>query len=64
MTTAYQASSDVDVLDQDDVTEAVQRTLSALHLTFPQLAEQARKRHFESIEARLAWLAIGELYKD
>lgn len=54
----------VDVITQDeDVAAVVDHALADLGLTFDQLAEQASTRQFESIEARLAWLAIGELYR-
>jgi len=56
-------TSDVDVLSRADARVAVRRTLADLGLTFEELAEQARVGHFETIEARLAWLAIGELYR-
>lgn len=61
MTTAVRAA-DVDVLSQDDVDAVVERTLTSLGISFDELAEQARSGHFDTIEARLAWLAIGELY--
>lgn len=54
---------DVDVLSQDDAQVVIDRTLADLGLSFAQLAEQARTGHFETIEARLAWLAIGVLYR-
>jgi hypothetical protein len=60
---ATTVTSDVDVLSRADARVAVRRTLADLGLTFEQLAEQARAGHFETIEARLAWLAIGELYR-
>lgn len=62
MTTAVRAT-DVDVLSREDVDAVVNHTLASLDLSFDELAEQARTGHFESIEARLAWLAIGELYR-
>ncbi|SIJ76833.1 Uncharacterised protein [Mycobacteroides abscessus subsp. bolletii] len=62
MTTACK-TTDVDVLTEDDLSEVVGSTLSHLGLSFDELAEQAHKHHFDSIEARLAWLAIGELYQ-
>jgi hypothetical protein len=62
MTTAVRAT-DVDVLSREDVDAVVNHTLTSLDLSFDELAEQARTGHFESIEARLAWLAIGELYR-
>jgi hypothetical protein len=57
-------TSEVDVLSQDDVQAVVNRTLADLGLSFAELAEQARKGRFDTIEARLAWLAIGALYQD
>jgi hypothetical protein len=61
MTTAVR-ETDVDVLSREDVDAVVNHTLTSLDLSFDELAEQAHTGHFESIEARLAWLAIGELY--
>ncbi|WP_176358180.1 hypothetical protein [Mycobacterium persicum] len=61
MTTAVRAA-EVDVLSQEDVDAVVEHTLASLGLSFDELAEQARSGHFDSIEGRLAWLAIGELY--
>lgn len=63
MTTALQAAADVDVLSPKEVAAVVDRTLAGLGLSFDDLAEQARSGHFASIQARLAWLAIGELYQ-
>jgi hypothetical protein len=40
--------------------EAVQHALARLHLTYAQLADQARRRDFSSIEARKLWVAIGD----
>jgi hypothetical protein len=56
-------TSHVDVLSRAETRELVRCTLSNLGLTFDELAEQARVGHFDTIEARLAWLAIGELYQ-
>jgi hypothetical protein len=62
MTTAVKAP-DVDVLSQDDVAAVVNHALVSLGVSFAELAEQARSGHFSSIEARLAWLAIGDAYQ-
>lgn len=61
--TAIHETWGVDVLSDDDVAGVVQDALTPLGLTFGQLADQARARRFESIEARLVWLAIGELFR-
>jgi len=55
-------TSDVDVLSAEDAQVVVHRTLDDLGLTFDELADQARMGHFDTIEGRLAWLAIVELY--
>jgi hypothetical protein len=56
-------TADVDVVSPQDVDAVVDHTLRGLGLSFDDLAAQARSGHFDSIEARLAWLAIGELYQ-
>jgi hypothetical protein len=52
---------DVIVADEDDLREAVRRTLERSGLSFEELAEQARTGNFETVRARMAWVAIGDL---
>lgn len=61
---AVTKSVGVDVLLSDgDVATVVNTTLDRLGMTFNELAAQAEAGHFDTIEARLAWLAIGGLYQ-
>jgi hypothetical protein len=45
----------------DDLHEAVEDALRRSGCTFDELAEQARTGRFASVQARLAWVAIGNL---
>lgn len=55
--------------DRPDVLEASKEELQAARRhaldrsghTFEQLESQARSGHFESVRARLTWVAIGDL---
>ncbi|ACI12605.1 hypothetical protein FDI59_gp111 [Mycobacterium phage Yoshi] len=54
---------DIDVIaSADDEQQVIDNTLADLGLTFDELAEEAETRNFSTVEARLAWLLIGELY--
>jgi hypothetical protein len=44
-----------------DLAAAIAGALSRSGFTYAQLARQARSGDFESIRARLAWVAIGDL---
>lgn len=46
---------------QEDLRVAVRLALTRSGLTFAELAEQAEKGRFDSIRARRAWVAIGDL---
>jgi hypothetical protein len=46
-----------------NVEAAIRNALREAGCTFDQLAEQARTSQFESLRARLAWVAIGGFYK-
>lgn len=61
--TAVMPSAEVDVLSAEDAQLVVKHTLAELGVTFEELAAQAQTRTFTSIDARLAWLAIGDLYR-
>ncbi len=54
---------DVIEADDNDLCAAVDRALSRSGYTFSELAEQARTGRFESVRARLAWVAIGDLQR-
>ncbi|BDY32992.1 hypothetical protein [Mycolicibacterium mageritense] len=55
---------DIDMITSvEDEQEVVDRTLADVGLTFDELAAEAETHHFSTVEARLAWLLIGELYK-
>jgi hypothetical protein len=55
---------DIDVISSpEDEQVVVDRTLADLGLTFDQLADEAATHDFSTVEARLAWLLIGKLYK-
>ncbi|MCB0950712.1 MAG: hypothetical protein KDB44_15840 [Mycobacterium sp.] len=45
-----------------DLRAAIRNALDRAGCTFEQLAAQARSGDFTSIRARLAWVAIGDLY--
>lgn len=45
-----------------DLRTAVENALARLGCTFDELARQAETGEFDSIQARLAWVAIGDLY--
>jgi hypothetical protein len=45
----------------EDLRVAVKRALDRAGLTFDQLQEQARTGRFSSVQARMAWVAIGTL---
>lgn len=52
----------VHVADREDLQKAVENALERAGCNFHQLAFQARRGEFESTRARLAWMAIGDLY--
>lgn len=45
-----------------DLRVAVRRALRRADCSFDELAAQARSGHFNSMRARAAWVAIGDLY--
>lgn len=61
MTAVLPDRPDVVEATDEDLREAVHHALTRAGLTFEELEEQALSGHFESIEARLAWVAIGDL---
>lgn len=46
-------------MDPAEWQESVSRWLTQLGLTYDELATQARRREFSSVEARKLWIAIG-----
>lgn len=46
-------------MSPDEWSQAVQRALSELGMTYEQLAEEARQRDFRSARARRLWVIIG-----
>lgn len=54
--------SEVEVATRADLRAAIEHALNRAGCTFDELAEQARTGNFDSIHARLAWVAIGDLY--
>ncbi|AKN18513.1 hypothetical protein MHAE_05912 [Mycobacterium haemophilum DSM 44634] len=67
MTVALKATdvgADVEVASREDLKTAVANALRRAGCrSFDDLAEQARTRRFTSMRARLAWVAIGDLYQ-
>ena len=53
---------EVEVATTADLRAAVEHALDRAGCTFPELAAQAKKGHFNSMRARTAWVAIGDLY--
>lgn len=62
MTAVIEPGSSVEVASAADLQSAVANALRRAHCSFDELADQARTGDFRSIEARLAWVAIGDLY--
>lgn len=46
---------------EDDLRQAVRGALQRCGLTYAELATQARSGRFENVQARMAWVAIGDL---
>jgi hypothetical protein len=63
MTAVIEPNADVKVANRDDLRRAIRNALNRAGVTtFDELAEQARTGHYLSTRARLAWMAIGDLY--
>ena len=57
-------STDVEVATREDLKAAVANALRRAGCrSFDDLAEQAHTGRFTSMRARLAWVAIGDLYQ-
>jgi len=65
--TAILGSEDVDsaveIATRADLKAAVANALRRADSTFDELAAQARTGQFKSMRARIAWVAIGDLYQ-
>jgi hypothetical protein len=53
----------VEVATRADLRAAIEHALSRADCTFDELAAQAKTGNFASMRARLAWVAIGDLYR-
>lgn len=62
MTALLEPDSSVVVANAADLRSAIAGALERAGCTFDELADQARSGDFNSIQARLAWVAIGDLY--
>ena len=62
MTRTLSRSGEVEEATSADLRAAVEHALSRAECTFDELAEQAKTGDFSSMRARLAWVAIGDLY--
>jgi hypothetical protein len=62
MTTVLEPDGSVAVANAADLRLAVANALSRAGCTFDELAQQASTGDFDSIQERLAWVAIGDLY--
>jgi hypothetical protein len=62
MTAVMEPDDAIMVATSADLRAAVKNALDRAGCTFDELAAQARSGHFISIQARLAWVAIGDLY--
>jgi hypothetical protein len=62
MTRALRRRKDVEIASADDLRAAVDNALARAGCTFDELAAQAKTGHFDTMRARLAWVAIGDLY--
>ena len=56
------APSEVEVATPADLRAAIAHALARAGCSFDELAAQAETGHFNSMRARLAWVAIGDLY--
>lgn len=63
MTAVIEPEDAVMVATSADLHAAVKNALDRAGCTFDELAAQARTGQFNSIHARLAWVAIGDLYE-
>jgi hypothetical protein len=63
MTAVIQPGADVKVANREDVKRAIRNALTYAGVkSFKELAAQAKTGNYSSTRARLAWMAIGDLY--
>jgi len=63
MTSVIEPAADVKVANRDDLKRAIRNALKHAGVeTFDELADQAHTGNYGSTRARLAWMAIGDLY--
>lgn len=63
MTAVVEPEANVETATVEETRQAIRNALQrAGGITFDQLAEQARSGRYSSTKARLAWMAIGDLY--
>lgn len=62
MTAVADPNAQVQIADAADLKAAISNALRRAGCTFDELADQARSGHYSSTRARLAWMAIGDLY--
>lgn len=60
MTAAHAPGPIVTEFNPSEWRQAVQEALDKLHITYQQLADMARRRQFDSLEAQKLWISIGE----
>lgn len=56
---ASQPNVEVTLMTASEWRDTVRTALARLGLTYEQLAEQAERNDFDSLEARKLWVAIG-----
>jgi hypothetical protein len=61
MTATLPDRPDVIEASEQDLREAVRHALARSGFTFDELQAQAASGHFETVRARMAWVAIGDL---
>jgi hypothetical protein len=63
MTAVIESRADVKVANRADLKRAIRNALDRAGVkTFAELANQAETGNYSSTRARLAWMAIGDLY--
>jgi len=60
---AERPASDVTRAEPADLDAAVKHALERAGCTLDELLAQAKSGHFDSLRARLAWVAVGDLLK-
>ncbi|MDN5917486.1 MAG: hypothetical protein L0I76_20720 [Pseudonocardia sp.] len=61
MTATLPDRPNVEEANEQDLRAAVQHALARSGFTFDELSEQAARGQFETVRARMAWMAIGDL---